>query len=114
MIFDKYDFYLDTDFPVRILRENDLEIDLIIDLDQRVLNLKGIESEIISERIQFSTVRHVVIRLAKNSDEKIGTFLIMRSTDLSQPLASFTLNYSKHKTFLKEANYQLDLFWVKK
>lgn len=83
---------LDTDFDYRVIREEENDIDLFIDLNYRSLDIKLEDSNFFNSRIQFPFVRSIILRLNKESD--IVTIHLMRDIDLFSAFANFEMNIS--------------------
>lgn len=82
---------LDIDFDYRIIREEDDDIDLFIDLNYRSLDIDGGENGLFNSRIQFPFVRSIILRLNKKGH--IMTVHLMRDIDLFSAFANFEVNY---------------------
>ncbi|MGL5348647.1 MAG: hypothetical protein ACRDA3_14960 [Peptostreptococcaceae bacterium] len=82
---------LDTDFDYRIIREEENDLDLFIDLNYRSLDIDGGNTDLFSSRIQFPFVRSIILRL--NKESHIMTVHLMRDIDLFSAFANFELNY---------------------
>ena len=82
---------LDTDFDFRIIREEDNDIDLFIDLNYRSLDIDTGNNNLFSSRIQFPFVRSIILRLNKN--DYTMTVHLMRDIDLFSAFANFEVNY---------------------
>lgn len=83
--------YLDTDFDFRVLREEDNDIDLFVDLNYRSLDIDTNENSFFNSRIQFPYVRSLILRINKESN--IMTIHLMRDIDLFSAFANFEINY---------------------
>ena len=60
---------LNIDFEYRIIREEDNDMDLFIDLNYRSLDIDTQGADLFTSRIQFPFVRSIILRLNK---ENIG------------------------------------------
>ena len=83
---------LDTDFEYRVIREEENDLDLFIDLNYRSLDIKLEDSNFFNSRLQFPFVRSIILRLNKESD--IITMHLMRDIDLFSAFANFEINIS--------------------
>ena len=81
---------LDTDFEYRIIREEENDLDLFIDLNYRSLDIDT-DNNLFSSRIQFPFVRSIILRLNKN--DYTMTVHLMRDIDLFSAFANFEVNY---------------------
>ena len=82
---------LDTDFEYRIIREEENDLDLFIDLNYRSLDIDTNNNTLFSSRIQFPFVRSIILRLNKN--DYTMTVHLMRDIDLFSAFANFEVNY---------------------
>ncbi|WP_195940496.1 hypothetical protein [Romboutsia sp. 1001713B170131_170501_G6] len=83
---------LDTDFEYRVIREEENDLDLFIDLNYRSLDIKLEDTNFFNSRVQFPFVRSIILRLNKESD--IITIHLMRDIDLFSAFANFEINIS--------------------
>lgn len=82
---------LDTDFDYRIIREENNDLDLFIDLNYRSLDIDSTDSNLFSSRIQFPFVRSIILRL--NKEGHTMTVHLMRDIDLFSAFANFEVDY---------------------
>ena len=82
---------LETDFEYRIIREEENDLDLFIDLNYRSLDIDTDNNTLFSSRIQFPFVRSIILRLNKN--DYTMTVHLMRDIDLFSAFANFEVNY---------------------
>ncbi|HSQ89533.1 hypothetical protein [Romboutsia sp.] len=90
---------LDTDFEYRIIREEDNDLDLFIDINYRSLDIDNNGSHLLSSRIQFPFVRSIILRL--NKEGHTMTVHLMRDIDLFSAFANFEIDYSNCVIHLK-------------
>ncbi|WP_042277172.1 hypothetical protein [Faecalimicrobium dakarense] len=82
---------LDTDFEYRIIREEENDIDLFIDINYRSLDVNSQGSNLFSSRIQFPFVRSLILRISKENN--LMTVHLMRDIDLFSAFANFEVDY---------------------
>lgn len=82
---------LDSDFDYRVIREEENDIDLYIDINYRCVDINVGESEIFHSRIQFPYVRSILLRI--NKENYLMTVHLMRDIDLFSAFANFEVNY---------------------
>ena len=82
---------LNTDFDYRIIREEDNDIDLFIDINYRSLDIDTCEDSFFNSRVQFPYVRSLILRINKESN--VMTVHLMRDIDLFSAFANFEINY---------------------
>ena len=83
---------LDTDFEYRIIREDENDMDIFIDVNYRSLDIEVNGSDFFSSRIQFPFVRSLILRTSKTSH--VMTVHLMRDIDLFSAFANFEVDYS--------------------
>ena len=90
---------LDCDFEYRIIREEDNDLDIYVDVNYRCLNINLGKCDFFNSRIQFPYVRSILLRLNKNMDTI--TVHLMRDIDLFSAFANFELDLSHHILSIK-------------
>ena len=90
---------LNTDFDYRIIREEDNDIDLFIDINYRSLDIDTCEDSFFNSRVQFPYVRSLILRINKESN--VMTVHLMRDIDLFSAFANFEINYDNYLFMLK-------------
>ena len=100
-----------SDFEIRSLREMGQDIDLIIPIGQRVLNLyiEGIP-EYLSDRFQFTEVKNLIVRHSLDSKNTYCTIHLLRSIDMNSALVNFTINYRGKDIKIIDKEYSVDMF----
>ena len=82
---------LDIDFDYRIIREENNDIDLFIDINYRSLDIDTDNNGFFNSRVQFPFVRSLILRINKESN--VMTVHLMRDIDLFSAFANFEVNY---------------------
>ena len=72
---------LDTDFEYRIIREDENDIDIFVDVN-----------DLFASRIQFPFVRSMILRISKLNH--LMTIHFMRDIDLFSAFANFEIDYT--------------------
>ena len=93
---------LDSDFDYRVIREEDNDLDLYIDINYRCVDINVGESNFFNSRIQFPYVRSILIRI--NKESYLMTVHLMRDIDLFSAFANFEVDYTNSIFEIK--NYQ--------
>jgi len=108
--YENGEFILYSDFEIRTIREESGDIDLLIPLDLRVLNLH-IEDmpTYIGDRFQFSEVRNIIIRFTKDEYNNYCTIHLLKNIDLHSAIMNFTLDYKGHKIEIKRKEYSVEM-----
>lgn len=108
MDFRQYGFNLISDFDVRVLREDEIDIDIIIPLDFKTLDLQFDNMpNYIGNRIQCSMIKNVVIRLSKLEDNTLCTIHFLRNIDLHSSVLNFEIDYKCKKVYIEDMEYSV-------
>lgn len=99
---------LDTDFEYRIIREEENDLDLFIDLNYRSLDIDTDNNNLFSSRIQFPFVRSIILRLNKN--DYTMTVHLMRDIDLFSAFANFEVDYNNCTISIKNEFEKVRMF----
>ena len=106
MILNIGNLTLDTDFEYRIIREEENDIDLFIDLNYRSLDVDTEESLFFDSRIQFPFVRSLIIRI--NKENTLMTVHFMRDIDLFSAFANFEMDYKNSTISIKNIQEKVE------
>lgn len=99
---------LDCDFNYRVIREEEDDMDLYIDVNYRCLDIVLGKCDFFDSRIQFPYVRFVLLRLNKNMDTV--TIHLMRDIDLMSAFANFELDLSDSVLCIKNKYEKVLMF----
>lgn len=99
---------LDTDFEYRIIREDEQDVDLFIDVNYRSLDIESTGCELFSSRIQFPFVRSLILRVSKTNNTM--TVHLMRDIDLFSAFANFEVDYSNSVFSIKNVNEKVSIY----
>lgn len=83
---------LDTDFDYRIIREDENDIDIFLDVNYRSVEIICPENNLFASRIQFPFVRSMILRISKLNN--LMTIHFMRDIDLFSAFANFEVDYT--------------------
>jgi len=91
----KYGLNIQSDFNMRILRDDDSDIDLIIPLDSKTVDLyfDNMPTYFLS-RIQCPMIKNIILRLSKFKDNSLCTVHLLRSIDLHSSIINFEIDYN--------------------
>ena len=110
MIYNEGKLYIDSDFEIRVVREDGNDIDLFIPIGNRTLNLylgDGIEA--LNSRLQLSIIKNLIFRFSMDEDNNISTIHMLRSIDLHSSVVNFEIDYSKHMIEIKDKEYFVEM-----
>ena len=99
---------LETDFDFRIIREEDSDIDLFIDINYRSVDIDTNKDSFFNSRIQFPYVRSLILRINKESN--VMTVHLMRDIDLFSAFANFEVNYDNCTINIKNEFEKVRIF----
>ncbi|WP_250673367.1 hypothetical protein LZ906_014110 [Paraclostridium ghonii] len=92
--------YLDTEFDYRIIRDEDDDVDLFIDINYRSVDIDCGDSNIFfASRLQFPFVRSIILRVNKSTN--LITVHFMRDIDLFSAFANFEIDCSHSSISIK-------------
>ncbi|MCC0647950.1 hypothetical protein [Clostridioides sp. ZZV15-6598] len=98
---------LDLDFDYRIIREENDDVDIFIDINYRSLDIDTDGSNLFNSRIQFPFVRALILRLNKNNHYM--TIHLLRDIDLFSAFANFEVDYTDSIINIKNQNEKVIL-----
>lgn len=82
------------DFEYRIIKSDEKNMDIYVDLDYRTVDIKDDKMEFFNSRIQFPKVKAMIMRITL--DSKIMTIHLLRDIDLLSAFANFEVDYSEN------------------
>jgi len=90
----EYGIKISSDFEIRKVYEDDQDLDLFLALDNRPLNLEldGLPNYI-EGRLQMNSVGNLLIRLAKDQNNSLGTVHFLKNIDLNSSVLNFVIDY---------------------
>lgn len=104
------EFVLKSDFEIRTVREDGHDIDLLIPLELRTLNLYIDQMpNFLGDRFQFTEVRNIIIRITKNKDSSLCTIHLLNSVDIHSAIMNFTMDFEKHTIEIIKNEYSVEM-----
>lgn len=97
---------LDSDFEIRVIREDEFDIDLFIDINYRSVDLNIGNNDLNISRIQFQMVRAVLLRFSKNGT--IMTCHMLRNIDLYSAFSNFEIEYKDRVVSIKKVEEKVE------
>ncbi len=109
MEYFKNNLKIKSDFDIKSLDKFEEDIDLIISLDSRVVNLilEDLPDYIIN-RFQLTEVKSILIRHSINTENNTLTVHFLRVIDLNSSLMNFSLDYTNFEIIIKDNEYSVD------
>lgn len=110
MIYDKSNLKIDSDFQVKEMKKEIDDIDLIIPVDNRCVNLYLYDSpKYVISRIQFPTVKSILIRFCTIEDNNICTIHFLSDSGIHSTMANFEMDYSETYIKIKDNEFFVDI-----
>ncbi|SHK04202.1 hypothetical protein [Paramaledivibacter caminithermalis] len=110
MIYNNGGLYIDSDFEIRIVRQDGNDIDLFIPIGNRTLNLYLNDNlKALNSRLQFSVAKNLIFRFSMDMSNNISTVHILKSIDLHSSIVNFEIDYSKHMIEIKDKEYFVEM-----
>jgi len=101
---------LNCDFETRIIREDELDADIFIDIKNRPLDINLGKNDFgITSRVQFNLVRGLLLRISKQSYNM--TVHLLSSIDLHSAYANFEIEYKNSILNIKDSE---GIAWISK
>jgi hypothetical protein len=115
MIYRKGDFRLNSDFDIRVVRQEEDDTDLFIPIGNRSLNLciGNLVHPSVS-RLQFPNVRNLLIRFCADEESYDCTVHLLSSIDLNSSLMNFEIDYRDSYIELIETQYYAEMSVIAK
>lgn len=96
MVYNEYNLVLKSDFEIRIVRENNSDIDLFIPLTKTVLNIQFIDlPTYLGNKFQCLDVFALLFRISKLKNNNTLTLHVLKDIDLNSSILHFELNYER-------------------
>ncbi|WFD09853.1 hypothetical protein [Tepidibacter hydrothermalis] len=84
-------FKMESDYEVRVIREDEFDVDLFIDINYRSVDLDIGNNDLNISRIQFQMVKAILLRFSKNGTRM--TCHMLRDIDLYSAFSNFEIEY---------------------
>lgn len=115
MVYQNGNFLLNSDFDIRVVRQEGDDTDLFIPVGNRTLNLHlGNLAHPSVSRLQFPNVRNLLIRFCSGEESHDCTVHLLSSIDLYSSLMNFEIDYRDSCIELKESPHYAELFITRK
>lgn len=107
-IYEKNGLHIQSDMEIRVVRESQKDVDLLIPLDNRTVNLYlGHTLTYISQRLQIPMVRSMLIRFSLLEGHNICTIHMLKNIDLNSSMVNFEMNFA-----VTEIRIEQKEFWA--
>jgi len=110
MIYEKMGLKIRSDFEVEEIQKDTNNIDLIIQIENRCLNLYFDNlPKYINSRIQFPMVKKILIRFCIIEDNNICTIHFLKDSGIHSSIANFEIDYSGMYIEIKDKEFFVDI-----
>lgn len=105
--FNNYNLNIVSDFEIKTFREDENDIDLLISIDDRTLNL-NMDSCHIRSRMQFTGVHGILIRACKDNSN-IATIHLLKDRGIHSTICNFEVDYSNLIIEIRSMEFYVDM-----
>lgn len=96
MIYEKSNLKIIRDFAVKEIQKDEYNVDLIIEVEYRCLNLYFDNMpKYIRSRMQFPSVKSILIRFCNIEDNNICTVHFLSDSGIHSTMANFEIDYNE-------------------
>jgi len=115
MGYEKGNLKINTDFEVKEIQKDECNVDLLILVENRCLNLY-LDSlpDYINSRIQFTSVKSILIRFCILQDNNICTIHLLSDDGIYSTMTNFEINYSKTYIEVVSKEFSVDMRIIEK
>ncbi len=111
MIFNRYNLKIYSDVDIRIIRESEDDIDLVIPtFDKTVNSFTNQLPDFIIDRLQFPLLYGIMIRISKNDENNVGALHFLKNVDLNSTVANFDIDYSNIEIYVSSKNDSISIY----
>lgn len=110
MIYEKSNLKIISDFEVREIKKDEYNLDLIIPIDNRCLNLYlNNASKYLVSRVQFPSAKSILIRFCIIEDNNICTIHFLSDSGVHSSMANFEMDYSETYIEVMDSEFYVDM-----
>ena len=110
MIYEKSNLKIATDFAVKEIQKDEYNVDLVIPIDYRCVNLYFDNfSKYINSRVQFPSVKSILIRFCTIEDNNICTIHFLSDSGIHSTMANFEMDYSETYIEVRDKEFFVDM-----
>ena len=116
MIYEKSNLKIESDFKVKEIQKDEYNIDLIVNLEYRCVNLYFIDfPKYLNSRVQFPKVKSILIRFCTSEGNDICTIHFLSDSGIHSTIANFEIDYSETYIEVEDKEFSVDVrFGVQK
>ena len=110
MLYNRDKLYINSDFEIRTIREDEGDIDLFIPIENRSLSLYFDDTrDFLCSRMQFSIVKNLIFRFSTDVNNNTATIHMLKSIDLHSSVVNFEIDYSNHMIEIDDKEYSVEM-----
>jgi len=110
MICEKNNFKITSDFKVKEIQKGEYNVDLLIDVEYRCVNIYlGNLPKYINSRLQFTSVKTVLIRICTLEENNICTIHFLSDVGIHSTIANFEIDYSEIYLEVRNKEFFVDM-----
>lgn len=112
-VYNNYNLKLISDYPIRIVYEDELDLDLIIELNRRPLNLylPELPAYFLKNRLQLNKIKSIIIRISKDYLNNTCTIHFLDNIDLYSSVLNFEILYKEKIIEIKNDTYSTNVYF---
>jgi hypothetical protein len=110
MIYEKSNLNIVSDFEIMEIQKDEHSVDLIIKVEYRCVNLYFDNfPKYINSRIQFPSVKSMLIRFCTIEDNNTCTIHFLSDSGIHSTIANFEVDYSETYIEVKDKEFSVDV-----
>ncbi len=110
MIYEKSNLKIISDFQIREIKKDEHNLDLIIPVDNRCVNmyLHNTPKYILS-RVQFPVVKSILVRFCTIEDNNVCTIHFLSDSGFHSTMANFEMDYSETYIEVRDNEFSVEM-----
>jgi hypothetical protein len=110
MNYEKSNLKILSDFEIKEIQKDEYNVDLLISLQYRCVNLYFHNlPEYIKSRVQFPSVKSILIRFCILEDNNICTVHFLSDSGIQSTMANFEIEYSGIYIEARDSEFYVDM-----
>ncbi len=110
MVYEKNNLKIISDFEVKEIQKDKNNVDLLIPLEYRCVNLYiNNLPKFINSRMQFPVVKSILIRLCTTDDNNICTIHFLSDSGVYSTMANFEMDYNETYIEIRNKEFYVNI-----
>lgn len=110
MLYKKSNLNIVSDFVIKEIQKDEYNVDLIIRVEYRCVNLYFDNfPKCINSRIQFPSVKSILIRFCTIEDNNTCTIHFLSDSGIHSTIANFEMDYNETYIEVKDKEFSVDV-----